>query len=281
MDRHPEQPRAELREHAIALRRAGLSRREIGQRLDVTNNRALTELLVGEPPPEWTRRPNAKDDLRARARELREAGRTYDEIVAELGVSKSSVSLWVRDLPKPATPPERLRRMSEARWEPYRRTRDLARRGVKLAAQEDIGHLSDRELFLVGVGLYWAEGSKSKSYSVRERVTFVNSDPEMIKVYLAWLRLLEITSERLRFQLQIHETADDMAAMRFWQEIVSAGPDRFTKTTLKRHNPRTNRKNMGEGYRGCLSIRVLDGADLYCRIEGWWAGIVLGTGSTV
>ncbi|MGH9245766.1 MAG: helix-turn-helix domain-containing protein, partial [Acidimicrobiales bacterium] len=34
-----------------------------------------------------------------RARELRAAGWTYNEICAELGVCKSSVSLWVRDIP--------------------------------------------------------------------------------------------------------------------------------------------------------------------------------------
>ena len=34
-----------------------------------------------------------------RARELRAQGWTYTEIMAELGVSKSSVSLWCRDVP--------------------------------------------------------------------------------------------------------------------------------------------------------------------------------------
>ena len=46
-------------------------------------------------------RPRAKDDLHARARELRERGLDYEEIAAALGVSKSSVSLWVRDIPRP------------------------------------------------------------------------------------------------------------------------------------------------------------------------------------
>ena len=48
----------------------------------------------------WTQRPRAKDDLHAQAREMRARGHTYDEIAAELGVSKGSVSLWVRDMPR-------------------------------------------------------------------------------------------------------------------------------------------------------------------------------------
>lgn len=87
----------ELRERAVALRREGLSRRQIRDRLHVDNNDILNRLLEGEPPPAWTKRPNAKDDLRDRARELRLQGWTYDRIQLELGCAKSSISLWVRD----------------------------------------------------------------------------------------------------------------------------------------------------------------------------------------
>lgn len=95
----------ELRAQAIALRRQGLSRRQIRDHLKVYNNDLLNRLVEGEPPPEWTKRPNAKDDLRERARELRRQGWTYDRIQLELGVSKGSISLWVRDLPKPERTP--------------------------------------------------------------------------------------------------------------------------------------------------------------------------------
>ena len=60
-----------LRERAIQLRREGKSRRQIKEILGPMSNATLNEALKGEPPPEWTRRPRAKDELRARARELR------------------------------------------------------------------------------------------------------------------------------------------------------------------------------------------------------------------
>ncbi|MEU5049491.1 hypothetical protein [Streptomyces sp. NPDC021096] len=217
----------------------------------------------------------AKTDMQARARELRRAGRTYDEIVAELGVAKSSVSLWVRDLPKPERKVrEHCRAMAEARWEPIRQARDLERRQAKTVAAQQVGTLSDRDLFIAGVALYWSEGTKSKSHRPSERVIFVNSDPDMISLYLAWLRLLGVDQSRLRFHLMIHESADVASAERFWTEHVGPGIGTFCKTTLKKHNPKTVRKNVGEDYRGCLAVRVLAGADLYRRIEGWWCGIV-------
>ncbi|MFI9831735.1 hypothetical protein ACIHIX_29100 [Streptomyces sp. NPDC051913] len=265
-----------LRKQAVTLRRSGLSRRQIRDRLHVDNNDILNRLLEGEPPPEWTKRPNAKDDVKGRARELRLQGWTYDQIQLELGCSKSSISLWVRDLPKPERrdPAEQARLAGRKRWEHELAVRDEQRRQTKTAATAEIGELSDRDLFIAGVALYWAEGGKDKPYARRESVTFVNSDPGMIKVFHAWLNLLGIERERLRYSVMIHETADVSAAEEYWAELVDADRSAFYKTTLKTHNPKTVRKNTGDSYRGCLAVRVLKGADLYRRIEGWWYGIV-------
>lgn len=265
-----------LREQAVTPRREGLSLRQIRDRLQVYNNDILHRLVKGEPPPEWTRRPNAKDDLRARARELRLQGMTYDRIQLELGCSKSSISLWVRDLPKP----ERKRTREEASaiarrgWEAKLQRRDEERQRAKRMAAAEIGEMTERELFLVGVSLYWAEGTKDKPHARRERVAFINSDPDMIQIFIAWLDLLGVDRERHTYHVMIHETADIGAAERYWAAITGADTTRFGKTTLKRHSPRTVRKNVGDDYRGCLVIHIRKSADLYRRIEGAWCGIV-------
>lgn len=270
-----------LRERAVALRREGYSLRQIRDELKIFNNDILNQLVKGEPAPEWTKRPRAKDDLRERARELRRQGWTYDQIEAELGCSRSSVSLWVRDLPRPERKrsPDEAAAIARKGWEAKLRIRDEERRRTKERAKQSIGDLSARELFLVGVGLYWAEGSKDKPYDRRENVTFVNSDPGVIKVYLAWLDLLGVERARLRYSVMIHENADVPGAERYWADLVGAEVSAFNKTTLKKHNPKTVRKNVGDTYQGCLVIKVLKGADLYRRIEGSWYGIVLGADS--
>ncbi|MFD5324613.1 hypothetical protein [Streptomyces sp. NPDC127092] len=266
-----------LREQAIALRRKGLSRRQIRDHIHIDNNDLLNRLLEGEPPPDWTRRPNAKDDLRARARELRLEGKTYDQIQVELGCSKSSISLWVRDLPKPERrdPSEQAKIAARKRWEHELAVRDAVRQETKQSAALEIGSMTERELLVAGTALYWAEGAKDKSYSRRENVLFVNSDPGVIRLYLAWLSLLEIAPERLAFRVMIHMTADVEGAKRYWADLVGVDPTTFQKTTIKRHNPKTVRKNVGADYRGCLVIRVSRGAELYRRIEGWWSGMVV------
>lgn len=266
-----------LRRQAVALRREGLSVRQIRDRLKVFNNDMLHRLLKGEPAPEWTKRPRAKDGLRAKARELRLQGLTYDAIQVQLGCSKSSISLLVRDLPKPPrrTPAE-ASMIAKRGWEVTLQRREIERQQTRDVAVREIGGMTARELFLLGVGLYWAEGSKSKPHRRAERITFINSDPDMIKVFLAWLRLLKVEPAHVRFHVHIHETADACVAERFWADLAGTGAGAFGKTTIKRHNPLTNRKNTGTTYHGCLVVRVNKSADLYRRVEGWWYGIVLG-----
>ncbi|MEV6816402.1 helix-turn-helix domain-containing protein [Micromonospora sp. NPDC051296] len=88
--------------HAAEVRRLRseeqLSVREIRARTGLGRNRVY-ELLRGVPPPERTRRPNAKDDLRAEAVALRSTGHSVPEIARRLRVSKSTAHLWVRHVP--------------------------------------------------------------------------------------------------------------------------------------------------------------------------------------
>jgi transposase len=273
------------RMQAIALRRSGKSRREIKETLGVTSNWTLNELLAGEPPPEWTRRPRAKDDLHAKARRLREQGLGYNEIAAVLGVSKSSISLWVRDLPRP----ERLsyeecrKRAAEGvcrYWEAERPAREAKREAARAAAAAEIGTLTQRELLIAGAIAYWCEGSKSKPHERRELVQFMNSDPGLILLFLRFLEAAGVNRQQIHYRVCIHETADIAVAERFWLQVTGAERAQFHRPSLKRHNPKTVRKNVGDSYHGCLCVAVWQGADLYRRIEGWVRAAITGAGGS-
>ncbi len=264
----------ELREQARQLRREGLSVAQIAERLGGRSKKTIQDWVFGVPPPEWTRRPLAKDAERARARELRLEGLTYGEIADALGVSKSSISLWTRDLPHPPKSERHDARHAGAKryYELRRRRVHIERQNEKRAWADEIGPLSDRELLIAGAVAYWAEGSKSKPWRPSERVTFVNSDPGMIRLFMTYLEMLGVVPERLRLRIHIHESADVAAASRYWSEILQRPVSEFQRPTLKRHSPSTNRKNVGVDYHGCLSVCVLRSAALYRRIEGtWWA----------
>jgi len=265
-----------LREQAVALRRQGKSRRQIKEALGPMSNSTLNDALKDVPPPEWTRRPNAKDERRARARELRAQGLDYEEIAAALGVAKSSVSLWVRDLPRPArlSYAECRKRSAEGArryWAAERPAREAQRTAVREAAAAEIGELTDREVMIAGAIAYWCEGGKSKPHRRSDRVVFINSDPGLIRFFLRFLDAAGTPRTDLSLRIYIHENADAGSAQRFWLEVTGATMDQFATPTLKRHNPKTVRKNVGEAYHGCLRIDVHRSADLYRKIEGWAA----------
>jgi len=258
------------------LRRQGKSRSEIKQILGPMSNSTLNDALKDEPPPEWTLRPNAKDELRAKARELRAQGLDYEEIAGALGVAKSSVSLWVRDLPTPArlSYAERRKRSAEGTaryWAAERPVREARRAAIRVVAATEIGELSDRELLIAGAIAYWCEGTKGKSHRPSARVVFINSDAGLIQFFLRFLDSTGTTRADLTFRVYLHEKADIESAQRFWIDVTGASPGQFLTPVLKRHNPKTVRKNVGENYHGCLRIDVRRSAELYHRIEGWAA----------
>lgn len=273
-----------IREQAIALRLAGKSRREIKELLRPMSTHTLDEALRGTPPPDWTLRPNAKDDLRERARELRTQGLSYNEIAARLNVAKSSVSLWVRDLPRP----ERFNYIdNQRRYEGLRRyvaSRREARAAQRVteteAAAAEIGDLSSREFLIAGAIAYWCEGAKNKPNRRTDRVMFMNSDPGLIAFFLRFLDAAGASRDDLILRVYIHENASAEAAQRFWLEVTGAHPSQFRSPVLKHHNPKTHRTNVGENYHGCLRIDVRRSSVLYQRIEGWVSAITSRTLST-
>lgn len=263
---------------AIELRLAGHSRSQIARALGFkTGGNTLSRWLKGIPAPEWTKRPNAKDDFREKAVAMRLEGRSYREIREVVGVSKSTLSMWLRDVP--LTEEHRLaleQRGLDAvqkRADTRKALRVATQRRIKGQAQSQVQALAESELFVAGLVAYWAEGAKDKPWNRREQVAFMNSDPALILIFLRWLELLGVRRERLRFRLSIHESADVEGATRFWSRVVGVREDAFHRATLKRHNPKTVRKNTGDGYRGCLVVSVRRSTNLYRQIEGWFNGL--------
>ena len=222
-----------------------------------------------------TSRARRPPEDREHALRLRAQGCSVGDIAVRVGVARSTAWLWVRHLPRvpdgdPAAARARhARRMSEARWGAARTARDAARAAAGAAAASTVGDLSPRELALLGAAVYWCEGSKAKPWRPNDcRVVFINSDPVLLALFLAFLAAQGRPRSSLTYRLSIHETADIEAATRSWCEELDLPPDRFRRPTLKRHTPASTRHNTGDGYRGCLIVAVPGGRPLYWYIEG-------------
>jgi len=168
---------------------------------------------------------------RERARELRAAAWTINEIAAEVGASKSSVSVWVRDVPfDEATRAARAganrnrgaRNRRPSRLQ-LRKEAEIAR--LRAEGRAAIGELSDRDLLIAGVALYAGEGKKGD-----REVCFTNSDPRMIALFCTWLRrFFDIDETRLRVRLYLHQGLDLSGAIAFWSGVTGIPASQFGK----------------------------------------------------
>jgi hypothetical protein len=159
----------------------------------------------------------------AKARALRARNRTLADIATTLGVSKSSVSIWVRDVP--FTPSLQLRGVRGPHRRPHpaheaklRQIEELNRQGI-----ERIGQLSEKEFLVAGLALYAGEGAKGDG-----AVQFANTDPTMIRFFCAWLRgFFAVDESRLRARVYLHQGLDLEAAETFWSELTGVPRDQF------------------------------------------------------
>jgi hypothetical protein len=110
---------------------------------------------------------------------------------------------------------------------------------------------------------------KNKPDRRNDRVVFINSDPALISFFLGFLDVAGVSRDDLVLRVYIHENADVAEAERFWLELTGTQSSQFRRPALKRHNPKTVRKNTGETYHGCLRIDVRRSGALYRKIEGW------------
>jgi transcriptional regulator with XRE-family HTH domain len=158
----------------------------------------------------------------ARARELRVTGHTLLQIADELGVSKSSVSRWVRDVP---FTPSRRRRGPQHRPNRLRDRRLAEIADLDAAGIARIGVLSEDAFLAAGVALYAGEGAKRDGV-----VQFTNSDPGMMGFFCAWLRThFDIDESKLRVSLYLHQGLDLEAAQTFWAAVTAIPIAQFLK----------------------------------------------------
>ena len=125
-----------------------------------------------------------------------EAGETYSEILKEVKVAKSSLSLWFRDV---GLAKKQVQRITAKRYAAQKRgaeARHLQRvvrsKDIYAKAVREVGSLSRRELWLVGTALYWAEGSKQHEHTPSVGTIFSNSDIAMHWLFMRWLDAIGI-----------------------------------------------------------------------------------------
>ena len=115
--------------------------------------------------------------------------------------------------------------------------------------------------FLVGIGVYWGEGYKTT------RPGIANSDPDIIKHFLNFLKFFEADKKRTKGYLRLHSKKDVANVLQFWTEHLNVKEDFIKKVTFA--TKREKRRSKTDLKKGMVHINCYDIATLY-RIFGAW-----------
>jgi transcriptional regulator with XRE-family HTH domain len=187
--------------------------------------------------------------------QLRIQGMSYSQIKERLGISKSTLSGWLAEYPLSEERLQALRDKSPVRIERYRATMQRKRKEREQLAFEkikkDIKALSDRELFLAGLFLYWGEGTKTAPYTT----CVSNTDPAVLKFFISWLELLGVDKSKVSVKLHIYDDMVERQEKLFWSRELNIPLKNFSSSYIKRSSSSGLTYKNGYGH-GTCNVRV-------------------------
>ncbi len=216
----------------------------------------------------------AKIKEREKAVQLREIGTSISDIADKLNVSKSTVSMWCKDIVLTPQAIDNISKRSESKstqallkyTESLRLTRQ---RNVKISKQvgvDKLGPLTSRDIYCIGLGLYWGEGYKRGS----QEFGFTNSDPAMVTFYITWLETqFAVRKEDLILRVSINELHKHriLIVEKFWSDLSGVPLKNFTKPSLIKTQSKKLYSNQNMHY-GTLRIKVRRGTSMRREVLG-------------
>ena len=203
------------------------------------------------------------------ARELRKQGWSLNEIRHKLKIAKSSASIWVRDIKLTSKQKQELskkgvkKEVIEKRRETRLKKESAKRQIIIDKAKNELKYLSKRDLWLIGIALYWGEGAKT----LRSHVDFSNSDPRSIKLMMRFFqKICNVPKNKFRGHICIHPHLNAKRAKKYWHNITGIPLNQFYKTSMQQS--RASKKKKDTLPYGTFNIKICN-TELFLKIKGW------------
>ena len=225
-------------------------------------------------------------NLKNTALGLRKEGWSYSEIKEKVPVSKSTLSKWFKEINLSSVQKSRLKqkRVEAAKRGSEKKTAQTlqAIEEIKKNSSKEIGKISRRELWLMGVMLYWKNGNQ---IDLKKGVHFTSSDPDQIKLFLKWLEEIGgLKNEEIGFDIFVtgsgsgamaNDTEKEEKAKDYWSEITGFDKESFSHIYKHKKRYRKSQRQMSNknSERGLLRIRVKASSMLARQISGWVEGL--------
>lgn len=203
---------------------------------------------------------------------LRKKGYSYGYISEKFGLSKSTLSDWLKEIPfKPNQEVLNRVKMAQLKSAQFKQNKRIKEIGeMRNEALGEIGHLNKRDLLLLGIGLYWGEGSKCN-----EEVGVINSDPILVKLMIRWFKeICGLKTENFYVMLHLYPDSDIESSVAYWSKMTSISKEQFGKVQIDRRTNKAPRNNKKLPH-GTIYVKVRSlgnkefGRRLHRHIIGW------------
>jgi hypothetical protein len=189
--------------------------------------------------------------------DLRKQGKSYSDILKVIKVSKSSLSLWLKDVPLTSKQKLNLADRRKRAVETYRTTMKLKHQN-KLESYynsqaKKLLPLSDKELMIAGLFLYSGEGNKVS----RGSLNITNTDPSVVKFSIYWItKSLKVDINKVHIKLHLYSDMDVEESTKYWVKELKIDKKLFRKPYIKK-TKRADIDQKGYGH-GTCGIWVYD-----------------------
>jgi len=212
--------------------------------------------------------------MKETVQKMRKNGASLSDLVKRFGIAKSTVSFWCKDIILSESSIQKIKTKGKEksirgllRYSELKRKERINRNIFqKQEGSLIVDNLSERDILMIGLGLYWGEGYKYEN----GEFGFTNSNPQMISFYLKWLNLWGVKKDSLIFRLTLNKffEKEDNIIKSFWVNFLDVRKDQFSKTTFIKTNLKKASQESVKKYKGVLRVKVRKGTHIRNKILG-------------
>lgn len=214
------------------------------------------------------------------AMSLRRGGYSYSEIQKFVSVPKATLSYWFKDIKLSEA---QLKRLQDKRLDAIKnggetRSKKVAEEIAKIekSSIKDIQEISKRELWLMGIMLYWRERVTERD--LKHGVKFTSSEPYLIRLFLKWLKEVgQLDDSEITFDIFMPQNRrKDLArAIEYWAGVSGYSQKAFGHAYFqkerqpKKTKKKVEKRKVARAEFGLLRIRVKASSMLARQLVGW------------
>lgn len=208
--------------------------------------------------------------------ELRKKGLSYSDIQNSINLPRSTIAYWLKDIELSDEQAEKLKakRSAVAKSNSEKRVSRILRETeeIKRSSAKEIGGITKRELWLIGIMLYWKFGNRS---DLKKGLHFTSSDPDLVKLFLKWLTDTgKISDEEIMFDIFLHKNRKDDTekAISHWSKVANFSRGYFSRVYFYKTG-KPKKRTVKKSEFGLLRIRIKASSMLARQIAGWVEGV--------